>query len=240
VRRAVAIGQRLRADGHELAGIRLDSGDLAYLSIEARKILDEGGFPDAVIVASNDLDEHLITSLKDQGAKVGVWGVGTRLVTAFDEPALGGVYKLSAIRKPGEAWQDRVKLSEQATKTSTPGVLQVRRFCEAGRAVGDVIYDVRHPCPGDCTLVDPLDLTRRKLIAAGTPWEDLLVSVLAAGRRVYASPALDEIRGRTRQQLDLFHGAVKRFVNPHEYPVGLEAGLYQRKTELILAQRGFA
>lgn len=240
VRRAVAIGQRLRAEGHELAGIRLDSGDLAYLSVEARKILDEGGFPNAVIVASNDLDEHLITSLKDQGAKVGVWGVGTRLVTAFDEPALGGVYKLSAIRKPGEAWQDRVKLSEQATKTSTPGVLQVRRFCKAGRALGDVIYDVRYPCLGDCTLVDPLDLTRRKVIEAGTPWEDLLVSVLAAGRRVYESPALDEIRRRTRQQLDLFHGAVKRFVNPHEYPVGLEAGLYQRKTELILAQRGFA
>ena len=97
IRNAVAIGKRLRETGHEMIGIRLDSGDLAYLSIEARKILDENEFPTAVIVASNDLDEHIITSLKRQGAKIMVWGVGTKLVTGYDQPALGGVYKLSAI-----------------------------------------------------------------------------------------------------------------------------------------------
>jgi len=240
VRRAVEVGHRLRERGHEMIGIRLDSGDLAYLSREARKILDEGGFPKAAIVASNDLDEHLIVSLKDQGARIAVWGVGTRLVTAHDEPALGGIYKLSAIRKPGEPWQDRVKLSEQAAKTSCPGLLQVRRFYEHGKALGDAIYDIRHPWSGECVLVDPLDFTRRKAIPAGTSGEDLLEPVFAGGRRVGSPLPLTAIRRRVQEQLDLFHPAIKRFVNPHEYPVGLEAGLHHRKTELVLAARGFA
>ena len=181
-----------------------------------------------------------ILSLKDQGAKIGVWGVGTRLVTAYDDSALGGVYKLSAIRAPGGPWLDRVKLSEHAAKTSCPGLLQVRRFCEASRAVGDAIYDIRHPWSGDCELVDPLDFTRRKIIPAGTYSEDLLTPVFAHGRRTSEPVALDAIRQRTRQQLDSFHESIKRFVNPHEYPVGLELGLHQRKTELVLAARGFA
>src|SRR5215213_2354655 len=110
VRRAAEVGKKLRARGHEMVGIRLDSGDLAYLSIEARKILDEAGFPRAAILASNDLDENLIASLKEQGAKVNVWGVGTKLVTAYDQPALGGVYKMAAIRaKDGKAWEHKVK-----------------------------------------------------------------------------------------------------------------------------------
>ena len=127
--------------GHEMLGIRLDSGDLAYLSREARRILDEAGFPDAAIVASNDLDEHIIASLKDQGAAIGVWGVGTRLVTGCDQPALGGVYKLGAIRRPGEPWSHRLKLSEQAVKVSNPGILQVRRYGDDRQFLADVIYD---------------------------------------------------------------------------------------------------
>src|SRR5574341_611252 len=129
VRKAVEMGRWLRSQGRELAGIRLDSGDLAWLSAEARRMLDEAGFPRAAVLASNELDEHIIQSLKDQGAAVGVWGVGTRLVTGHDDPALGGVYKLSAVRmKPGGPWVPRVKLSEQANKTSLPGLLQVRRY----------------------------------------------------------------------------------------------------------------
>ncbi|MFP5504089.1 MAG: nicotinate phosphoribosyltransferase, partial [Candidatus Sericytochromatia bacterium] len=128
VRNACKVGRWLRDRGHKLAGVRLDSGDLAYLSIEARKILDEEGFPEATIVASNDLNELIIESLKHQGAKISVWGVGTQLATAFDQPALGGVYKLSALRAPGEDWKYKLKLSEQAIKISNPGILQVRRF----------------------------------------------------------------------------------------------------------------
>ena len=131
--------------GKKLIGIRIDSGDLAWLSIQARRMLDEAGFTDAVIVASNELDEQIIASLKDQGAKIGVWGVGTRLVTAYDQPALGAVYKLSALGDGQGGWQYKVKLSEEAIKTSTPGILQVRRFFAGGEAVGDAIFDQQSP-----------------------------------------------------------------------------------------------
>src|SRR5437016_14215001 len=162
VRHAVEIGKQLRDQGHTLGGIRLDSGDLAFLSIQARRILDEAGFTDAAIVASNDLDEHIIESLKQQGAAIKVWGVGTRLATAYDHPALGGVYKLSAIRRPDGAWERKLKLSEQAAKITNPGILQVRRFRADGEFAGDAIYDTNLPIPSAFTIVDPLDPTRRK------------------------------------------------------------------------------
>ena len=232
VRHAVEAGRRLRAVGHEMIGIRLDSGDLAGLSIKAREILDDGGFPGAVIVASNDLDEHSIEDLKKRGAKIGVWGVGTRLVTAHDNPALGGVYKLSAIREPGGPWQDKVKVSEQSVKSTTPGILQVRRYLRDGQAVGDVIHDVGNPIRGECVVVNEADQTRRLTMAAGTPSEDLLVPVFRGGRCVYDCPALEEVRRRTKRQLGLFGPGVKRFVDPQPYCVGLESGLYDRKTRL--------
>jgi len=238
VRNAVQVGRELRERGHEMLGIRLDSGDLAWLSIEARRLLDEGGFPKAAIVASNDLDEHLITSLKDQGAKISVWGVGTKLVTAFDQPALGGVYKLSAIRDAQGAWQHRVKLSEQTIKVSTPGILQVRRFEHDGEFIGDLIWDELTGCPAPYTLVDPLDLTRRKAVPEGTAFSDLLVPVVRGGKVVYSSPGLDAIRSRVRDQLGHLHAGIKRFANPHQYPAGLEKGLFDLKTELILKARG--
>jgi nicotinate phosphoribosyltransferase len=112
VRHAIEVGRVLRQRGKELIGIRLDSGDLAWLSTQARKLLDEAGFSKAAIVASNDLDEHLIQSLKLEGAAIGVWGVGTKLCTAFDQPALGGVYKLAAVRRADKSWSYKVKLSE--------------------------------------------------------------------------------------------------------------------------------
>jgi len=265
VRSAVEVGRAMRQRGHEMVGIRLDSGDLAYLSIEARKILDEAGFPNAAIVASNDLDEHLIASLKDQGAAIGVWGVGTRLVTGHDQPALGGVYKLSAIRSADGDWQDKVKVSEQTAKASTPGILQVRRYrqkkgtgpiCRDGptnlRSVpgashksdlspfvlGDVIFDLEHPIRGDCVMVDPADGTHRTTIPDGTDSADLLVPVFRQGKLVGDLPSIDDARNRAQEQLDAFHPCIKRFVNPHVYPVGLELGLHERKTEIILKERG--
>lgn len=239
VRNAVAAGRRLRELGHEMAGIRLDSGDLAYLSIEARRILDEAGFEKAVIVGSNDLDEHLISSLKNQGAKISVWGVGTRLVTGHDQPALGGVYKLSAVSDDGRPWRDCLKISEQTAKISSPGVLQVRRFSNSGRAVADVIYDVQGGPPGEnCTIVDPADSLRRKNIARPTQGEDLLVPLFRKGKRIYDSPPLDEIRTKAQCQLKMFHAGVKRFENPHAYPAGLEVGLHERREALISGMRG--
>lgn len=240
VRHAAKVGQTLRGQGHRLAGIRLDSGDLAYLSREARKILDEAGLEDAAILASNDLDEELIASLKQQGAQIRVWGVGTRLATAWGDPALGGVYKLTAIRDPGGPWEYRLKLSEQAVKISNPGIQQVRRFRDGGQASGDMIYDEVLGIADPPTLVDPADLTRRKVLPATATSEDLLVPVFRSGRRVYEPPDLPAVRRRAREQLAGFHGGIKRFANPHLYPVGLERQLFDLKTRLVLAARGLA
>lgn len=238
VRNAIRVGRHLRQRGQELAGIRLDSGDLAWLSIQARRMLDEAGFPNATIVASNDLDEHLIQSLKGQGAAIGIWGVGTKLCTAYDQPALGGVYKLAAIRHPGGPWSYRVKLSQQVVKISNPGIQQVRRMKRGGEFIADVIYDLGLGIEDGCSLVDPMDPTRQKLVPKGTPWEDLLVPVFQDGRRVYDPPALSASRARTLEQLAGFNPSVKRLTNPHQYPVGLERGLHGVKTALILKARG--
>ena len=232
--RAIEVGKRLRQRGHEMIGVRLDSGDLAYQSKEIRKMLDAAGFPKAVIGASNELDEHLIVSLKEQGAKIDLWGVGTKLVTAFDQPALGGVYKLSAIRPRGKEWQYRIKVSEQAIKTSNPGMLQVRRFAGA-----DMIFDQLGGAPTH-TIVDPLDLTRRRTVPDNAGHEDLLVPIFRQGKRVYELPSIEQIRTLRATQLDRFHDGVKRFVNPHRYPVGLEKNLFDLKTRLILEARGAA
>ncbi|MBN2023158.1 MAG: nicotinate phosphoribosyltransferase [Pirellulales bacterium] len=240
VRHAIAVGQRLREQGHKMVGIRLDSGDLAYLSAEARRMLDAAGLTDAMIVASNDLDEHLIASLKDQGSAIGVWGVGTKLVTAYDEPALGGVYKLGAMKSDDGAWQPRVKVSEQAIKTTTPGVLQVRRYGGPAGAAADMIYSELAPPVGEAVLVDPLDPTRRRTAKPDDPWEDLLVPVVRGGEVTYDSPPLAAIRDHARRQLALFHPGVLRFDHPHQYPVGLEKGLFDLKTDLVLRARGAA
>lgn len=238
VRRAIEVGRALRAKGHEMLGVRLDSGDLAYLSIEARRMLDEAGFPKAVIVGSNDLDEHIIASLKQQGATINLWGVGTKLATAFDQPALGGVYKLSALRSPGGLWQYKVKVSEQAIKVSTPGVLQVRRFSSEQEYIADLIYNIETPPRNGCLMIDPLNSTRRKHVSSKAPHEELLVPIFRKGRRVYDVPSAAQARERARSQLGRFHAGIKRFINPHQYPVGLDEELHEMKTGLILAARG--
>lgn len=240
VKRAIEAGQWLRTKGHEMAGIRLDSGDLAYLSIEARRLLDEAGFPAAAIIASNDLDEHIISSLKQQGARIGVWGVGTKLVTAFDQPALGGVYKLAAVRDARGPWQYKVKLSEQTIKVTTPGVLQVARFMHRGEFVGDMIYNEYAPPAGTRVIVDPNNPTRRKAIPAEATREDLLVPIFRGGSVVYDEPKLAAIRDRAQAQLRCLHTGIKRLLNPHEYPVGLEPALYDLRTELIFKNRPIA
>lgn len=240
VRNAVKAGNRLKERGHRMVGIRLDSGDLAYLSREARHILDEAGFKDAMIFASNDLDEHIIASLKEQGAAIAVWGVGTKLVTAYDQPALGGVYKLTSVRRPGEEWRHPVKLSEQHLKITTPGHLQIRRFRSPNEFSADLIFDEISGCPEEPLMIDPIDPTRRRKLESGLKFEDLLQPAFRSGRAVFEHEPLDAARNRTSEQLAGFHGGIKRFVNPHRYPVGLELGLHELKTNLILKARGFA
>lgn len=240
VRLAVETGRWLREQGHDLAGIRLDSGDLAWLSIEARKILDEAGFESAKIVASSDLEEYTIRSLKEQGAQIAVWGVGTQLATAYNQPALGGVYKLSALRKPGGAWMHKIKLSEQRVKISNPGKIQVRRFEEAGEYVGDMIYDELLGEPRSGLIVDPVDETRRKRLEGKS--YDLLVPVFREGKLIaeeHLGRDLMEIQARAQKDLVRFHDGIKRFEHPHQYPAGLELALHELKTALILEARGF-
>jgi nicotinate phosphoribosyltransferase len=190
-------------------------------------------------VASNDLNEHLIRSLKDQGARINVWGVGTQLATAYDQPALGGVYKLGALRRRDEPWRYKVKLSENPSKISTPGVLQVRRYFQDGLAVADALFDESRGIPaGDVAIVDPAEITHQKRIPASTAHEDLLVPVFRSGVRVYDAPPLDESRARAQAQLACFHAGVKRFENPHAYPAGVEKSLFDFKLDLVLAAKG--
>jgi nicotinate phosphoribosyltransferase len=240
VKNAIKIGKWLQEHGHKLLGVRLDSGDLAYLSIEARKLLDKAGFRETAIIASNDLDEHIISSLNDQGAQIGVWGVGTKLVTAYDQPALGGVYKLTAVRRPKEPWQYKIKLSEQAAKINNPGILQVRRFVADGVFVGDVIFDVQAPPQGTVVMVDPLDMTRRRRFTKEFACIDLLQPIFRGGKLVYEQPSLQQTKEHAHSQLGCLHAGIKRLLNPHEYPVGLEVSLHELKTSLILKERGFA
>ncbi|WP_299459149.1 nicotinate phosphoribosyltransferase [uncultured Microscilla sp.] len=233
VKHAVEVGKKLRAQGHEMIGIRLDSGDLAYLSIKAREILDEAGFPEATIVASNDLDENIINSLKLQDAKINVWGIGTKLVTAYDQPALGGVYKIAAMRKDDGSWDYKVKLSEQVIKISNPGVLQVRRFYQDGEYIGDMIFNEVEQVPEVATIIDPMDATRQRDMPANAEFKDLLQPLFKGGELIYKIPTIDEVKAHAANELKNFHAGVKRFINPHSYPVGLEKSLSDYKYDLI-------
>lgn len=233
VKKAIEVGLWLKTQGKSLIGIRLDSGDLADLSIKSRRMLDEAGFPDAKIVASNELDEMIIRDLKRQGAKISVWGVGTNLVTGKEQPALDGVYKISAIRDPGQEWTYKLKLSEQMTKVSNPGILQVRRFFSGNNNVADVIYDIHTPMEAGCRMVDPLDSTKEKLLTNALQSKDLLQPIFRNGKRVYTSPPLKEIRQYAQTELAAFADGIKRFLNPHLYAVGMEKSLYDLKVSLI-------
>jgi nicotinate phosphoribosyltransferase len=237
VKNAIIVGKQLRERGYDLGAIRLDSGDLAYLSIEARKLLDSAGFEKTGIVASNDLDEHIITSLKNQGARITIWGVGTKAVTAYDQPALGGVYKLSALLNEGGKWEYKLKLSEQAIKTSNPGIQQVRRYRDRNGFISDMIYNEETPPAEGATMIDPYDFTKKRSFEPPVEYEDLLVPVFVNGELVFESSSIQQIRERVQQQLRHFYKGIKRFTNPHVYPVGLEAALFSMKTDLIMTLR---
>lgn len=238
VKNAIEVGKKLKSRGYDLAGIRLDSGDLAYLSIEARKLLDDAGFESTSIAASNDLDEYLIKSLKEQGARIDIWGVGTNLVSASDQPALGGVYKLTALRNTSGQWEYKIKLSEQAGKINVPGILSVRRFRDAKGFVGDMILDEELGAQLPCTIIDPADFTKRKAITSDLMAEELLVPVFRKGRNVYQKPSLDESRRMAKEDQAMLHPTIRRFENPHNYPVGLEENLFELRANMVFRMKG--
>lgn len=233
VRKAIEVGKWLKSQGKKLLGIRLDSGDLADLSIKSRALLDAAGFSDAIIVASNELDEVIISELKRQGAQITVWGVGTSIVTGKDQPALDGVYKLSAIRDPNGPWKYKLKLSEQLIKVSNPGILQIKRYASNSKYVADIIYDQNLGINPELSLVDPLDPTQQRRLGKELRGEDLLIPIFREGKCVYQTPSIHEIREKTQKDLQRFNVGIKRFLNPHKYVVGLEKSLYDLKTDLI-------
>lgn len=233
VKKAIEVGKWLRERGKPFLGIRLDSGDLADLSIKSRQLLDEADFPETKIVASNELDETIISELKRQGARITVWGVGTNLITGKENPALDGVYKLSAIRDRGGEWKYKLKLSEQMVKISNPGILQVRRFYSDRENIADTIYDIHSPPqPGD-KIVDPLNPISEYAIKPGLKSRDLLQPIFRDGKRVYELPSLEQIRDNTKKELSCFPMGIKRFLNPHRFVVGMEKSLFEIKLKLI-------
>ncbi len=229
---AIATARRLRAAGHEIVGIRLDSGDIATLSRMAREKLDAAGFPKAIIVASGDLDEYRIRELKRRGACVDVWGVGTRLAVAWDQPALGGVYKLGGIRPPGKPWSFRMKRSDDPAKSTNPGVLQVRRFQSGGRLLADVLYnEQQHGSFREA--VHPDGSNPSVALDAADEQHDLLQPLFRDGRRVREALALEETRRLAAQQRSALPPEVRGIDDPQPYPVLLDGELYRLKMRLL-------
>ena len=219
-------------------GIRLDSGDLAYLSKKARKMLDDAGFTDAVISASNDLDEYLIESLKSQGAAITSWGVGTNLITAKDNPAFGGVYKLAAIQDSEGNFIPKIKLSENTEKVTNPGNKKIYRIYdkETGKIKADLICMNDEVYTEDQTmkLFSPSEPWKKTKLAPGTyTLRELMVPVFKQGECVYESPKVMDIRAYCLREQDTLWEETKRFVNPHKVYVDLSQKLYDTKIALL-------
>ena len=238
---AIRVFQEMRDAGIPLTfyGIRLDSGDLAYISKKARKMLDDAGFPDAVISASNDLDEYLIDSLKIQGAAITSWGVGTNLITSKDCPSFGGVYKLAAIkdRYTGK-FIPKIKLSENTEKVTNPGNKTIQRIYdkETGKIIADLIclVDEEFDEKNSLLLFDPIETWKKTHLAPGTyTMRELLVPIFKNGKCVYESPKVMDIREYCKKEQEALWDESRRLVNPHEIHVDLSNELWHMKAQLL-------
>lgn len=239
---AIKVFKWLKENGHEPRGIRLDSGDLAYLSKKARAMMDEAGFTDTVICASGDLDEYSINSLKNQGAEIGLWGVGTKLITSADMPALGGVYKLAAIIDKNGNVTPKIKLSDNSAKITNPGFKNVFRVYDkkTGKAEADCIF-LRGELPIDKSK--PLVLTHptdrwKKITFTDYEIKPLQVDVIRDGKLVYKLPELKDIKSYAQTELATFWDEYKRLDKPHLYKVDLSDELYELKRSMLEKIRG--
>lgn len=235
---AIKVFQELREQGHEGMGIRLDSGDLAYLSKKARKMLDEAGFPNVKICASSDLDETVIRDLRMQGSCIDIWGVGTKLITSADNPALGGVYKLAGEFDGEGNVIPRMKLSDNPAKVTNPGYKKLFRLYEnkTGKAIADLIGLEGETIASDAPLriYHPTETYKNMLVEDFTVRE-LLVPVYVDGRQVYDCPNIHEIQAYAQKELDSMWDEYKRLLNPHIYKVDLSDQLYDMKKMLLNA-----
>lgn len=237
---AITVAREVVARGGRFAGIRLDSGKIPYLSGEARRMLDEAGFPEAAIMASSDLDEWRIQSLLLEGAKVDSFGVGTRLITAMDDPSLGAVYKMVAREEEGR-WVPTIKVSEDPEKVGTPGDVHPVRIYhkDSGKAAGDLILPAEQLLPesGDeIMLQDPIHTSRRKRIRNFFTRE-LMVPVFRGGKRVYQPPTMPEIQAYHQREMDTLWDTYKQLVDPEVYPVNPTADLIDLRNRLIAEKK---
>ena len=237
---AIRVFQEMRDAGIPLTyyGIRLDSGDLAYLSKKARKMLDAAGFTDAVISASNDLDEFLIDSLKVQGAAITSWGVGTNLITSKDNPSFGGVYKLAAIKGEDGSFIPKIKLSENTEKVTNPGNKMIYRIYEkdSGKIKADLIclVDEVYREEDDLLLFDPLEPWKKTKLKGGSyTLRPIMKQIFKNGKCCYTSPSVMDIRAYCKQELDTLWDETRRLVNPHQVYVDLSKKLYDIKIQLL-------
>ena len=231
-----AFNEVLRPMGITKCGIRLDSGDIAYLSKEARKMLDAAGWESCTISASNSLDEELIRDLLLQGAKIDSFGVGERLITARSEPVFGGVYKLAAVEAPDGTITPKIKISENVAKITTPHFKKLYRFYgnDTGKAIADylTVHDETVDDSRSLVIFDP-DATWKKKEVYDFTARELQVPVFRGGELVYDLPSLDQIRDYCREQVDTLWDEVKRFDNPHKYYVDLSQKLWDVKHRLL-------
>lgn len=238
---AIKVFDEMKAKGikSKLLGIRLDSGDLAYLSKKARKMLDAAGHTDVIISASSDLDEYLIDSLKTQGAAINSWGVGTNLITSADCPAFGGVYKLAAVKKPeDDTFTAKIKISENPVKITNPGNKTVYRIYdkETEKLKADLIalVDEEYNENDDLEIFDPVDTWKRSTLKAGTyTIREILVPVFIHGQCIYDSPKTMDIREYCKKELNTLWDETRRLVNPQEVYVDLSKPLYDLKLSLL-------
>jgi len=214
VKHAIEVGKVLRSKGNDLSAIRLDSGDITYLSQQARELLDNAGFHETRIFASGDMDEYQIQTMKDNHAEINAWGIGTKLVTSYDQPALNTIYKLAAIRNDDQTWNYKLKISDQPEKTTLAGIMQVRRYYTQQKFISDVIYDV------ELGINDAF-------VPGSDQYEDLLVPIFRQGKLVYQQPDISSIRDRTLAQMRHFMQS-----HHHKYPVTLEKQLRELQRSL--------
>lgn len=230
VKNAITVANEMEKRGEKLSAVRIDSGDLTWESRRVRKMLDEAGLKDVGIVLSNDLDEFKIESILNEGAKVDAFGVGTKFACCFDQPTLGGVYKLNAIKKDGR-WAPKMKISESPEKTTFPGVLNVKRFFDKkGQLAGDMVFDENEEVLDD-TIVDPINRIKNKKLC-GLKSEILLHPIMKDGRRVDFW-TIEDARQNACDAFDGLDYSRKRNIYPHIYPVGLEVNLSQNRDNMI-------
>ena len=240
VKNAILCYDAMKEEGITLKrfGIRLDSGDLAYLSKKARKMLDEAGYPEAIISASNDLDENLIESLKAQGACITSWGVGTNLITSESQPSFGGVYKLAATYSDEGKWVPKIKLSENSEKITNPGNKQIYRIIEkdSGKVFADYIAleEERFSEAEDLVLFDPIDTWKKSTLKGGSyEMRPLLVPIFLGGKLVYNCPSVEEIKAHCKKEQESLWEECRRLTNPHAVHVDLSDKLYEMKKGLL-------